>query len=138
MFDNSWWRGAVRRIVGDSDTIPADLVASWPQLGRVRWRRGGLFLRIGGWCLGQPSVAGITIGRTVWLARGTPWSPFLLLHEYRHTEQFAECLGFPVQYVWESLRHGYRNNRFERDANSCADAWLRCPAPLSSSLRPDA
>jgi hypothetical protein len=103
----------------------------------VKWRRGGLFVRVGGWCLGRPSVAGITIGRTVWLAHGVPWEPSLLLHEFRHTEQFASSIFFPLLYLWESLRYGYRNNRFERDADACAAAWLRCPAPRAPHPRPD-
>ena len=85
----------------------------------MRWRRGGLPPRIGGWCLGQASVAGITLWNTVFLAPGVEWDVRLLLHEQRHAEQFAGSILFPLQYVWESLTRGYFQNRFEVDA----DAW---------------
>ena len=34
----------------------------------ARWRRGGLPVRVGGWCLGQATVSAITLWRTIWLA----------------------------------------------------------------------
>jgi hypothetical protein len=49
----------------------------------------------------------------------------LLLHEVRHVQQFAAIRWFPVRYTWESLRHGYRRNRFEVDARAYVDRRLR-------------
>jgi hypothetical protein len=86
----------------------------------VRWRRGGLPPRIGGWCLGRSSVDGITLWGTVFLAPGVAWEPALLLHEHRHVEQFAESALFPLRYLWESLTRGYLGNRYEADANASA------------------
>jgi hypothetical protein len=130
------WRRALAALIGEPATVPAALIARWPQLAGVRWRVGGLPLRVGGWCLGTRSVAGITLWRTVFLAPGTPWSPRLLLHELRHVEQFSAVRGFPFRYLLESLRRGYRANRFEVDADLYAATCLDCrgvppiPPPL--------
>ena len=99
--------------------LPADLAERWPELTTVRWRRGGLPPRVGGWCLGTATVQGITLWNTVFLAPGVAWEPALLLHEHRHVEQFAGSKVFPFLYIWESLTRGYASNRFEADA----DAW---------------
>ena len=61
-------------------------------------------------------MAGITLGRTVWLAPEARVEAELLLHELRHVHQFANAWWFPVRYVWESLRRGYHGNRYEADA----------------------
>ena len=124
-------------LVGEPLELPAVLLERFPELADARWRRGGLFVRIGGWCLGTSSVAGITLWRTVWLAPGVHPRPHLLLHELRHVHQFGERWLFPLQYMWQSLRHGYRRNRFETDAEHFAhqrvDAVLAQLAPPSSS-----
>jgi hypothetical protein len=64
-------------------------------------------------------VLGIAVGRTVFLAPHTQLDPELLLHEVAHVRQFERIAAFPVRYLWESLRRGYRSNRFEREA----DRW---------------
>ena len=110
------WRG----LIGTRMTLPAPLLARYPELADARWRRGGLFVRIGGWCLGRATVSGITLGRTVWLAPGVPLEPELLLHELRHVHQFAADRAFPLRYVWRSLRHGYLRNPYEADARQFA------------------
>lgn len=105
--------------------LPDPLARRFPELRAVRWRVGGLPPRVGGWCLGRATVTGITLGRTVFLAPGAEWEPALLLHELRHVEQFSAVRAFPLRYVLESLRRGYRANRFERDADAFAAARLR-------------
>ena len=118
-------------MIGAPVALPDALARSFPELAVVHWRVGGLPPRIGGWCLGRASVTGITLGRTVFLAPGAAWDPFLLLHELRHVEQFSAVRAFPLRYVLESLRRGYRANRFERDADAYAAARLRAaPADL--------
>jgi hypothetical protein len=107
-------------LLGTNLELPDEVCGEWPELRGLRYRRGGLPLRIGGWMLGQATVAAITLGRTIFLAAGTRLDPELLLHEYRHVQQFAERKTFPVRYIWESLRHGYYQNRFEVDARSYA------------------
>ena len=110
------WRG----LVGARLALPAPLIARYPELAGARWRRGGLAVRIGGWCLGRASVSGITLGRTVWIAPGVPLEPELLLHELRHVHQFAADRAFPLRYVWRSLRFGYLGNPYEADARQFA------------------
>ena len=111
-------------LVGRPAALPDELVARYPELARARWRRGGLPVRVGGWCLGQSSVSAITLWRTIWLAPGVPPVPELLLHELRHVDQFEGAAAFPVLYLWESIRRGYTMNRFEVDARAYAAARL--------------
>ena len=105
--------------------LPTTLLDRYPELARARWRRGGLPVRIGGWCLGQSTVSAITFWRTIWLAPGAPLSVELLLHELRHVQQFEASPAFPVLYLWESVRRGYLQNRFEVDARAYAAARVR-------------
>ena len=107
-------------LIGTPFALPSTLLSTYPELRDVRWRRGGLALRIGGWCLGRATVAGITLWRTVWLSEGTPLDPELLLHELRHVHQFQDDRAFPLRYLWGSVRHGYANNPYETDARAFA------------------
>lgn len=119
-------------LVGDRLDLPDTIAARWPELGELRFRRGGMPLRVGGWMLGQASVAAITLGRTIFLAPGTRLDPELLLHELRHVQQFAERKTFPLRYIWESLRRGYYANRYEADARSYASRRLASAAAPGS------
>jgi hypothetical protein len=116
---------AARPLIGRAVALPPEVAARYPELANARWRRGGLPVRVGGWCLGQATVSAITLWRTIWLAPHVDWSPDLLLHECRHVQQFDASLAFPVLYLWESLRRGYVRNRFEVDARAYAAARLR-------------
>jgi hypothetical protein len=107
-------------LIGRPERLPAPLLARHPELRGVRVRRGGVPPRVGGWCLGRRSVAGITLWRTIWLAPETTPAAELLLHELRHVQQFEERATFPLRYLWESVRHGYRRNRYEVDARAYA------------------
>ena len=111
---------AVKELFGDEIALPPELLSRYPELAQLRFRRGGLPLRVGGWMLGQATVAAITLGRTIFLAPATRLDPELLLHEFRHVQQFSERRTFPFRYIWESLRRGYYANRFEVDARSYA------------------
>jgi hypothetical protein len=114
-------------LVGRRTSLPSEITVRYPELADVRWRRGGLPVRVGGWCLGQKSVSAITLWRTIWLAPGVPLSVELLLHEARHVQQFEASAAFPILYLWESLTRGYVRNRFEVDARAYAAARLREP-----------
>ena len=114
-------------VIGRPTELSPDLMRRYPELCRARWRRGGLPVRIGGWCLGQSNVSAITFWRTIWLAPGIRLSEELLLHELRHVDQFEASAAFPLLYLWESVRHGYFRNRFEVDARSYAAARVRGP-----------
>lgn len=122
-------RRSIHAVIGSPTTLPEPLVARYPELARARWRRGGLFVRIGGWCLGQSTVSAITLWQTIWLAPALDPSVELLLHELRHVDQFASSRTFPILYLWESLRHGYFQNRFEADARAYAAARVRDSHP---------
>ena len=114
-------------LFGARMALPPRMLERWPELADARWRRGGLPVRIGGWCLGRATVSGITLGRTVWLAPGVPLEPELLLHELRHVHQFAADRAFPLRYVWRSLRHGYLRNPYEADARQFAASRVDVP-----------
>lgn len=117
----------MQHLFGVSDTVPRELIDRYPELGHVRWRRGGLPPRIGGWCLGRATVAGITLGRTVWLAPRVPWDAELCLHEARHVHQWGSDVLFPMRYILESFRRGYAANRYEVDARQFAARRLAAP-----------
>ena len=112
-------------VVGRGTSLPAALLARYPELARAQWRVGGLPVRVGGWCLGVRSVSAITLWHTIWLAPDASMSEELLLHELRHVDQFASSAAFPLLYVWESLRRGYVANRFEVEARAYAAARVR-------------
>ena len=114
-----------RMLVGQPADVPSELVRRFPELERARFRRGGLPVHVGGWCLGQASVSAITLWRTIWLADDAPLAPELLLHEIRHVDQFEASPAFPIRYLWESVRRGYVRNRFEVDARAYAASRLR-------------
>jgi hypothetical protein len=120
---------AVRRLVaailGEPLRLPPALLQTFPELAGARYRHGGLMPRIGGWTLGLRSAAAVTMWRTIFIARGVPLHPELLLHELRHVHQFGASAAFPLSYLWECVRCGYRGNRYEIDARRWASARVR-------------
>lgn len=122
---------ALKTIAGEREALPTGMLERFPELAAIRVRRGGLLPRLGGWCLGQKTVAGITVGRTVWLARRVVPSAELLLHELRHVHQFESVPAFVLRYVWETLRRGYHHNRFEVEARQFAVERTRPPREVS-------
>jgi hypothetical protein len=125
-------RRARAALIGEAARLPSEIAREHPELARVHYRRGGLPPRIGGWCLGCACVPAITLWRTVWLAPATEWHPEVLFHELRHVQQFSASAVFPLRYVWQSFRHGYRANAYEVDARTFAAERVRpgrSPAP---------
>lgn len=112
-------------LIGRAFALPGPVAEAYPELRAVRWRRGGLPPRVAGWFLRLPAVAAVTLWKTVWLSPDTPLHPALLLHELRHVHQFGASRLFPVAYVWECVRRGYRRNRFEIDADRWSAGRLR-------------
>ena len=112
-------------LIGRAIVAPPDLVARYPELAAVRWRRGGLPIRVASLFLG--GAAAITLWRTVFLAPHARLNAELLLHELRHVHQFEASPVFPLLYLWESLLHGYSGNRFEADARAYAAGRLGRP-----------
>ncbi len=47
-----------------------------------------------------------------------------LKHELKHIEQYQQhgYFGFLAKYLWESIRHGYYNNKFEIEAREAEEA----------------
>jgi hypothetical protein len=115
----------IAALIGRRVALPAAVVEQFPELATVRWRRGGLPVRIAGLFLRRPSVAAITLWRTVFLAPHARLDAELLLHELRHVDQFQANAAFPLLYLWESLFHGYHRNRFEADASAFASRRVR-------------
>ena len=74
--------------------------------------------KIAAWKLSSQSVA-MVLGKTIHL-HNTTKENFLqnkkwVKHELCHIQQFRQhgCIGFIAKYLWESMRKGYYNNRFE-------------------------
>ena len=118
-------------LIGVPFTLPVPLLERYPELGDARWRCGGIALRIGGWCIGRPTVSGITLWRTIWIAAGAPLEPELLLHELRHVHQFEADPLFPLRYLWLSVRHGYTDNPYEADPRAYAARRLAGAHPTA-------
>ena len=119
----------IEPLIGRAVELPSDLVARYPELTTVRWRRGGLPVRVASLFLGGASAAAaITLWRTVFLAPHARLDAELLLHELRHVHQFQASPLFPLLYLWESLLRGYSGNRFEADARAYAARRLEEPS----------
>lgn len=70
------------------------------------------------------SAVAMVIGKTIYL-HNTTAGEFLkdtrwLKHELCHIRQYKQhgTTGFIVKYLWESLKKGYYNNRFEVEARA--------------------
>jgi hypothetical protein len=77
--------------------------------------------------LGTKAVA-MVLGKTIHL-HNTTKADFLqdekwLKHELCHIKQFKEhgYVGFLIKYIWESIRKGYYNNRFEVEARNAEES----------------
>jgi len=107
-------------LIGRRVTLSPAVRARFPELEGVQWRRGGIPVNVAGWFLGQRSAAAITLWRMVFLSPTVSPDEELLLHEFRHVQQFESSVTFPLAYLWESARRGYFANRFEVDARDYA------------------
>lgn len=113
-----------RAVMGEPIALPIEVQRDYPELAQLRLRRGGILPRVAGWMLGQAAVSAITLRRTIFFGTRTRLDIPLLLHEFRHVEQFQERTTFPLHYIWESLRRGYHRNRYEVDARRYAERRL--------------
>jgi hypothetical protein len=79
---------------------------------RGRWipRLGGLLGRMNG------PAAAVTLRRTIVVHPSVRMTQRLLAHEMAHVRQWAEDPLFPLRYTAETLRRGYVQNRYEREA----------------------
>lgn len=114
-------------LIGAPVPLSAERLARWPELAGLRVRRGGLPPRLPMWFFGSRHVA-VTLWQWVFVSPDLEPSDELLLHELRHVQQFASVPAFPLRYLWELVRRGYEDNRFELDARAWAAARLREPS----------
>lgn len=115
-------------LIGAPVALSADRLARWPELAALRLRRGGLPIRVPEWFFASRHVA-VTLWGWVFVSEALEPSDELLLHELRHVQQFQSVRAFPLRYLWEFVRRGYEDNRFEVDARAWAAARLREPPP---------
>ncbi|MBW3554220.1 MAG: DUF4157 domain-containing protein [Gemmatimonadetes bacterium] len=89
-----------------------------PENVRVRTSRvvttaGGFLAGMGG-----PATA-VTLGRTILVRPGTSLTARLMHHELAHVAQWERHpVTFPIRYIRAHIRHGYRDNPFEREARA--------------------
>jgi hypothetical protein len=89
----------------------------------VRIKENSWIARIAAWKLGVRGVA-MVLGNTIHLYHTSATaflnSPRWLRHELCHVRQFREhgFWLFLVKYLWESIRHGYYNNKYEIEARA--------------------
>jgi hypothetical protein len=90
---------------------------------KVRIKERSWLARIAAWKLGTSQVA-IVIGQTIYLYR-TSRAEFLadtcwVCHELKHTQQFRQYgfTRFIYYYLLESIKNGYLNNKFEKEARA--------------------
>lgn len=102
------------RAVPPPKELPEELLP-----GGVTLRRGRLVPLLGGWFarLGGPAAA-VALRRTIIVHPDVPLTPRLLAHELEHVRQWEEDLLFPLRYTFETVRRGYAQNRYEREARA--------------------
>lgn len=90
-------------------------------------RENSWIARIAAWKLSADRVA-IVIGRTIHLHNTTKAqflsNPRWVKHELCHIRQFKQhgVIKFLALYLWESMRKGYRNNKYEVEARKAETA----------------
>jgi len=124
----------IRALLGSPISPSPAVLALYPELHDARYRTGGLPVRVAGWLIGRRRVDAVTLWRTVFVARDVDPTPELLLHELRHVQQFCESRVFPFRYIWETVRRGYFENLFERDARSFAARRVSDPASSAKDV----
>lgn len=104
-------------------------------MNRLKIREGAFIARIAARKLGCRQVA-IVFGDTIYL-HNTTRQAFLsseswVRHELVHLEQFRRygTPKFIFLYLLESIRNGYHNNRFEKEARE-AESTEATPLPQS-------
>ncbi|HEX8430900.1 MAG TPA: DUF4157 domain-containing protein [Longimicrobium sp.] len=117
-------------VLGPACEPPATLAPGAVPPG-VTFRSGRLVPAIGGVLgrMGGPAAA-VTLGRTIVVHPDVELSPGLLVHELTHVRQWNEDPLFPLKYTVQSIRHGYRWNRYEVEARAeASQAFPRNPNP---------
>lgn len=83
-------------------------------------RAGRLIPEIGGRLSGLAGrAAAVTLGRTIIVHPDVHLTERLLRHELAHVRQWQRArLTFPLRYLWQHLRYGYRDNPYEVEARA--------------------
>ena len=98
-------------------------------------KENSLFARIAAKKLGSSSVA-MVLGKTIHLHNISKddflQDERLVKHELCHVRQYQQhgYVGFLVKYLWESIRKGYYNNKFEVEARQ-AEEEAEATGPLN-------
>lgn len=106
------------RLLGRRLLLPPELPAEMVPPGVVL-REGRLVPALGGFLsrLGGPAAA-VALGRTIVVHPTAHLTRRLLSHELAHVRQWQADRLFPLRYSLETLRRGYRGNRYEREARA--------------------
>ena len=86
-------------------------------------KENSIFAKLAAKKLRKSNMA-IVIGKTIYLYGSTKENflsnPKWLKHEVCHVKQFREhgFIPFLVKYLWESIRKGYYNNKYEVEARA--------------------
>jgi len=92
----------------------------------IKIKENSRLARIAAWKLGTGNVA-MVLGKTIHLyniskeefLKDEKW----VKHEMCHVQQYRQhgYIGFIAKYLWESMRRGYYNNRFEVAARAAEE-----------------
>ena len=119
---------AATALLGERIDPPGDLPPDSLPEG-VTLRRGRLVPWIGGrLARSRRAALAVTLRRSIILEPGATLTAELLEHELTHVRQWRADPLFPVRYALDTLRHGYRDNPYEREAREAA-ARVRPTSP---------
>lgn len=98
--------------------------APLPLPAGVSVRRGAWIPVLGGRLsrMNGPAAA-VTLGRTIIVHPSAHLTERLLRHELAHVRQWRRRpFAFPLQYLWNHIRYGYRENPYEIEAREAETA----------------
>lgn len=94
----------------------------------IKIKERSLLAKTAAWKMGASRVA-LVIGRTIYLhnisAAQFSANHRWVRHELKHVEQYRRLgtFAFLVLYGWYSLRYGYFNNPFEKEARDAEEGF---------------
>lgn len=93
---------------------------------RVSVRRSRLVAALGGRLAGMGRhAAAVTLGRTIVMHPDATPTARLVRHELAHVRQWERHpVTFPLRYIWNHLRFGYRANPYEVEAREAESPHL--------------
>ncbi len=125
------WKRLQRWTLGPEIALPEGLARDLlPPAVSVR---AGRWIPVIGGVLGRMRgpAAAVTLRRTIVVHPGARLTRRLLRHELAHVRQWEEDPLFPLRYTAETLRRGYTENRYEREARSAETAASFTPEHLA-------